>query len=119
MGVPVGRVPCPTSDGVLSTDQARPGSVLREFIRAVSASPLRNWTCADAPLRRFISTMETETISSRNIVDLLLQEEFGVGICGKLMDLTASEETLEPEPVAAVSGGEQKESGDFVIGWDC
>jgi len=51
----------------------------------------------------FISTMETETISSRNVVDALLTESFGTGIC------------------KAVEGEEQvhEESADFVLGWDC
>nr|GAT47321.1 prenylcysteine lyase [Mycena chlorophos] len=51
----------------------------------------------------FISTMETETISSRNIVDLLLEEHFNTSICGK------------PE----LSDTVQKDSDDYVYGWDC
>jgi prenylcysteine oxidase/farnesylcysteine lyase len=31
----------------------------------------------------FISTMDTETISSRNIVELLFRDQYGVGICGR------------------------------------
>jgi len=49
--------------------------------------------------------METETIASRNVVDLLLHEEFGTGICG-----------------AQLSGTEnmtQAVSSDFLLGWDC
>ncbi|KAG2129757.1 FAD/NAD(P)-binding domain-containing protein [Suillus clintonianus] len=54
----------------------------------------------------FISTMETETIASRNIVDLLLHEEFGTGICGSLLS-----ETENATQIAAPA--------DFVLGWDC
>ncbi|KII86384.1 hypothetical protein PLICRDRAFT_164925 [Plicaturopsis crispa FD-325 SS-3] len=56
----------------------------------------------------FISTMETETISSRNIVDLLLHEHFGLGICGPRVSI--SEE---------LSGVQQAEDENFVLGWDC
>lgn len=54
----------------------------------------------------FISTMETETIASRNVVDLLLHEEFGSGICGALLSGTENA-TQTTTPV------------DFVLGWDC
>ncbi|KAF8656393.1 hypothetical protein AX16_002578 [Volvariella volvacea WC 439] len=49
----------------------------------------------------FISTMETETIASRNVVDLLLHDEFNSGICGDTLR-NASEV-----------------SADYVYGWDC
>jgi prenylcysteine oxidase/farnesylcysteine lyase len=49
--------------------------------------------------------METETVSSRNIVDLLLKEEFNSGICGT--------HTSE-----ANSTGKQDEA-NYVYGWDC
>ncbi|KAI6032073.1 FAD/NAD(P)-binding domain-containing protein [Pisolithus microcarpus] len=58
----------------------------------------------------FISTMETETIASRNVVDLLLHEEFGSGICGSQL---SGPETGE-EDAPRESGSE-----DFVLGWDC
>lgn len=62
---------------------------------------------ADVDLRpRLVSTMETETIASRNVVDLLLHEEFGTGICGALLS-----ETENATQTAA--------SNDFVLGWDC
>ncbi|KAH7910709.1 FAD/NAD(P)-binding domain-containing protein [Hygrophoropsis aurantiaca] len=57
----------------------------------------------------FISTMETETIASRNVVDLLLHEEFGSGICGALLSGPNSSEELKTDP----------KSDDFVLGWDC
>jgi prenylcysteine oxidase/farnesylcysteine lyase len=47
--------------------------------------------------------METTTISSRNVVDLLLTEQFGSGICGEKVELDQYEEW-----------GEEK-----VWGWDC
>lgn len=43
--------------------------------------------------------METETISARNVVELLMQEEFDASICPK------SDADDEPS--------------DFVYGWDC
>lgn len=46
--------------------------------------------------------METETISARNVVELLMQEEFNASICKTDME-TAAEERGE----------------DFVYGWDC
>lgn len=49
--------------------------------------------------------METETIASRNVVDLLLDEKFNSGICGsKILDSTEAKMT---------------EDQDFVLGWDC
>ncbi|KAG7099795.1 hypothetical protein E1B28_001607 [Marasmius oreades] len=55
----------------------------------------------------FISTMETETIASRNVVDLLLNEEFKSSICGPRISgsETRGEKTVDDE--------------DFVYGWDC
>ena len=50
--------------------------------------------------------METETIASRNVVDLLLREEFGSSICGS--------ETGVHENATRVL-----ESNGFVLGWDC
>jgi prenylcysteine oxidase/farnesylcysteine lyase len=50
--------------------------------------------------------METETISSRNIVDLLLHEHFASGVCG-------------PWPTRDQSAAEAKAEPDFVLGWDC
>lgn len=55
--------------------------------------------------------METETIASRNVVDLLLHEEFGSGICGPLISGT---DTSARENATRLS-----ESSDFVLGWDC
>ncbi|KAI0318721.1 FAD/NAD-P-binding domain-containing protein [Amylostereum chailletii] len=52
-----------------------------------------------------ISTMETETIAARNVVDLLLAEEFQTGICAPAAE--GSDEP--PAPTKA----------DFVYGWDC
>ena len=47
----------------------------------------------------FISTMETETVSSRNVVDLLLKNKYNTTICG-----TSKSETVKD---------------DYVYGWDC
>ncbi|KAL1939239.1 hypothetical protein VTO73DRAFT_10042 [Trametes versicolor] len=56
-----------------------------------------------------ISTMETETIASRNVVDLLLQEQFNASICkpSAATDLVEDAPALKAEPA------------DFVLGWDC
>ncbi|KAK7058346.1 hypothetical protein VNI00_001977 [Paramarasmius palmivorus] len=56
----------------------------------------------------FISTMETETISSRNAVELLLNEEFKSSLCGPR--ISASGETDKSKA---------KTDDDFVYGWDC
>lgn len=58
------------------------------------------------PTKRFISTMETEIISARNIVDLLLNEEFRSSICG-------------PRIAASENEVYQQKSESFVYGWDC
>ncbi|CDO76404.1 hypothetical protein BN946_scf184937.g18 [Trametes cinnabarina] len=54
-----------------------------------------------------ISTMETETIASRNVVDLLLKEQFGAGLC--------------KQPSSAEPAGDASPSTEenFVYGWDC
>ena len=43
--------------------------------------------------------METETLSARNAVELLLREEFGAGLCA--------------------SGPGDDVPEDYVYGWDC
>ncbi|KAI0307538.1 FAD/NAD-P-binding domain-containing protein [Multifurca ochricompacta] len=48
----------------------------------------------------FISTMETETLASRNVVDWLLRDKFNSSIC--------SDET-----------GYIEKASDFIYGWDC
>lgn len=53
--------------------------------------------------------METETIASRNVVDLLLQEQFNASICKPSADTDPAEDA--PAPKA--------EPADFVLGWDC
>lgn len=57
--------------------------------------------------------METETLASRNVVDLLLNEEFNSGICGSL--ISASESTQNQRLLREAS----LKVKDFVIGWDC
>lgn len=51
--------------------------------------------------------METETIASRNVVDLLLDEAFGTGICGPKLFSQAVPSNLSEVP------------DNFVLGWDC
>ncbi|EJD55206.1 FAD/NAD(P)-binding domain-containing protein [Auricularia subglabra TFB-10046 SS5] len=64
----------------------------------------------------FVSTMETETIASRNVVELLLQEHFKSSICPTKSAVEATEglegaQATEP-PATSVPA-------DFVQGWDC
>ncbi|PAV22226.1 FAD NAD(P)-binding domain-containing [Pyrrhoderma noxium] len=85
----------------------------------------------------FISTMETETISSRNIVDQIFRKRFNSDICGRDLlnaqeksdpviileddvkqfvltnDTEVLSETAEPIPEEPVN------TDDFVLGWDC
>jgi len=55
-----------------------------------------------------ISTMETETISARNAVDLLLQEEFHAAVCPSKVDSVDEADEVS-----------QKDDPNFVLGWDC
>ena len=59
--------------------------------------------------------METETISSRNIVDLLFREEFNSGICGSSAALPVDSD-LDSHHVLKNEGALNK---SFVLGWDC
>lgn len=59
--------------------------------------------------------METETISSRNVVDLMLNEEFNASICGRRI---AASENDDQETVATPPTQESDQK-DFVFGWDC
>ncbi|KAI1792233.1 FAD/NAD(P)-binding domain-containing protein [Ganoderma leucocontextum] len=53
-----------------------------------------------------ISTMETETIAARNVVELLMKEQFDAGLCKTFVAEAG-------EPVA------ERRNEDFVYGWDC
>jgi prenylcysteine oxidase / farnesylcysteine lyase len=55
--------------------------------------------------------METETISARNVVDLLLNEEFGTGICGPR--IASQAQNLRD------AYNDYQQSETFVYGWDC
>ncbi|KAG6812064.1 hypothetical protein H0H92_004595 [Tricholoma furcatifolium] len=63
-----------------------------------------------------ISTMETETVAARNVVELLLNEEFEASLCGS---------HLPPSNASDVSDASQDTSPtsspkpEFVFGWDC
>ena len=52
--------------------------------------------------------METETVASRNAIDLLLNEEFQTSVCGPRISGSEKEKNLTLE-------NEQ----DFIYGWDC
>ena len=61
--------------------------------------------------------METETIAARNVVELLMQEEFGASICN-----TKSEPS--PDPDNKNEKGKKEKTKDepdkkFIYGWDC
>ncbi|KAH7104700.1 FAD/NAD(P)-binding domain-containing protein [Auriculariales sp. MPI-PUGE-AT-0066] len=56
----------------------------------------------------FVSTMETETVASRNVVELLLRHHFKSSICPVSDKKTSDESTDEPRPTAP-----------FVYGFDC
>jgi prenylcysteine oxidase/farnesylcysteine lyase len=58
--------------------------------------------------------METETIASRNVVDLLLNEEFGSGICGSRISASEKKHSFLRE---AIFNSKMEEN--FVVGWDC
>ena len=60
-------------------------------------------------LDRLISTMETETVAARNVVELLMKEQFDAGLCKTDTTPLADDETGERSP-------QEKE---FVYGWDC
>jgi prenylcysteine oxidase / farnesylcysteine lyase len=58
--------------------------------------------------------METSTLAARNIVDLLLKEEFDSGLCLSAPSvLNGEQEVLQIPPSPTV------EAKDFVLGWDC
>jgi len=74
--------------------------------------------------------METETVSSRNAVDLLLREEFNAGICGpslaasvepEIADLSMSwfESASKWLMDKATDWSPPAKSERFVLGWDC
>ncbi len=50
--------------------------------------------------------METETIASRNVVELLMEEQFNAGLC-------------KPSIVEADEPVAERQNDDFVYGWDC
>ena len=69
--------------------------------------------------------METETLSSRNIVDLIFRKRFGTDICGKAVQtgetgaiVGADGEQIvlqEPQPTPEPQMADE----NFVLGWDC
>lgn len=91
--------------------------------------------------------METETVSSLNIVDLLFRERFGTDICGVKVKATSpptpspapeavtdqavlgkdSEEAIEHpkttqttrQPLEKIEKVDNRKSVDFIRGWDC
>ncbi len=58
--------------------------------------------------------METETIASRNVVDLMLNEEFSSSICGPRIS-ASSERQLSLSEYYFPS----RYPDNFVLGWDC
>ncbi|KXN81104.1 Farnesylcysteine lyase [Leucoagaricus sp. SymC.cos] len=64
----------------------------------------------------FISAMETETVSSRNVVDLLLNEEFNAGICGSRISDSNSENFTHTNETTTTR---KQDEDNYVYGWDC
>jgi len=69
-------------------------------------------------LELWVSTMETQTLSSRNIVELIFQGDFGEDLCGQMLNGT----TLSKH--AQEGGRRSKEwegegANDKIWGWDC
>lgn len=75
--------------------------------------------------------METETISSRNVVDLIFRDRFRSDICGKSVvkaelqagsdgneDGNDAQAVLKTEKIKE-KPSEQSADEDFVLGWDC
>jgi len=67
--------------------------------------------------------METETISSRNTVDLLLNEEFNASICGasktpdsESIDFESKNDSTRTNETTAT---QEQDKDDYVYGWDC
>lgn len=64
--------------------------------------------------------METETVASRNVVDLLFQDRFGTGLCGGQKS-PADPDTVSENPQQAVFEKPIRSADDdnFVLGFDC
>ncbi|KAJ3575893.1 hypothetical protein NP233_g794 [Leucocoprinus birnbaumii] len=67
----------------------------------------------------FISTMETETVSSRNVVDLLLHEEFNAAICGSNEFNSDSTNNTSNRTNDAITTTRKQDEDNYVYGWDC
>lgn len=64
--------------------------------------------------------METETVASRNIVDLLLQDKFDSGICGARVAKRERETPITWVDAAVWMWQKATAKADeFVYGWDC
>ena len=61
--------------------------------------------------------METETLSSRNIVDLLFEKEFAAGICPPDAELSPTNAELIRKKKKDSWGGTGAEG--LIYGWDC
>jgi prenylcysteine oxidase/farnesylcysteine lyase len=64
-----------------------------------------------------MSTMETETVASRNVVDLLLKEEFNSSICPPSTAAAPDGESVQTKLDTTMPP--TKVSEDFVLGFDC
>ncbi|TDL28887.1 FAD/NAD(P)-binding domain-containing protein [Rickenella mellea] len=67
----------------------------------------------------FISTMETETVASRNVVDMLFQDHFGTGICGKPRNVENNSHPEYTEQTVFRQPQQARSDDDFVLGFDC
>ena len=57
--------------------------------------------------------METETVAARNVVELLMKEQFDAGLCKTDTTPLADDKTSEQ-----IDEGRPQEK-EFVYGWDC
>lgn len=86
-------------------------STLTHLNRKPALPPLASLLSLIPGYHSFISTMETETLASRNVVDWLLKEEYDAAICPPKTYVTSDEEGGVPV--------QEKAKGGFVYGWDC
>ena len=76
--------------------------------------------------------METETISARNVVDLIFKTRFHSDICGRStlqaeetatteanLDTENAQTVLKREEIVKKPSEQSADEEDFVLGWDC
>ena len=61
--------------------------------------------------------METETVAARNVVELLMKEQFDAGLCKTDTTPIADDET--GEQTGEQTDERRSQEKEFVYGWDC